>query len=207
MDVIGTEYDILSYASPPIWKLHPSGVKHTSSPSTVATFLTICLMAVLQLSRYSVFHNGDTPIQLGLPWWSYSCQCLNTETPTQSNRGFTTETPSIFYTFCLYVRLVVILQFASLIINEDKLLLNSISGVQRQHTNQYSLPSRTSFHHLKLQPCGRQMAQHISWSQDHSTSLPISESILQTSTPVWTVPDTYIFKASSYFIIISLIIN
>jgi len=40
---------------------------HTSPPSTVAIFLVTHLMAVLQLSRYSVFHGGDTPIQLGLP--------------------------------------------------------------------------------------------------------------------------------------------
>jgi len=75
----------------------------------VATFLTTCLMAVLQPSGYSVFHGGDTPIQLGLPWRSYSCQCLNTETFAQGNRGFTTETLSISYTISLYIRLVVIL--------------------------------------------------------------------------------------------------
>ena len=40
---------------------------YTSLPSIAATFLTTCLMAVLQLSGYSVFHGGDTPIQLGLP--------------------------------------------------------------------------------------------------------------------------------------------
>ena len=40
---------------------------HTSPPSMAATFLTTYLMAVLQLSGYSVFHGGDTPIQLGLP--------------------------------------------------------------------------------------------------------------------------------------------
>jgi len=33
------------------------------------------------------------------------------------------------------------------------------------------------------------MAQHISWSQGCSTSLFISKSILQTSTPVWTMSD------------------
>jgi len=82
---------------------------HTSLPSTVATFLTTCLMAVLQPSGYSVFHIGDTPIQLGLPWRSYSCQCLNTETSARGNRSFTTETLSISYTFCLYIRLVVTL--------------------------------------------------------------------------------------------------
>ena len=40
--------------------------KHTSLPSMVATFLTTCLIVVLQPSRYSIFHSGDTPIQLGL---------------------------------------------------------------------------------------------------------------------------------------------
>ena len=81
----------------------------TSPPSTAATFLAICHMAVLQPSGYSVFHGGDTPIQLSLPWRSCSCQCLNTETSAQGNRGFTTKTPSISYTFCLYIRLVVTL--------------------------------------------------------------------------------------------------
>ena len=82
---------------------------HTTLPSTAATFLTTCLMAVLQLSGYSVFHGRDTPIQLGLLWQSYSCQYLNTETSAWGNRGFTTETPSISYTISLYIRLVVIL--------------------------------------------------------------------------------------------------
>ena len=39
---------------------------YTSLSSTAATFLTTCLMAVLQPSGYSIFHSGDTPIQLGL---------------------------------------------------------------------------------------------------------------------------------------------
>ena len=39
----------------------------TSPPSTAATFLATHLMAVLQPSRYSVFHGGNTPIQLSLP--------------------------------------------------------------------------------------------------------------------------------------------
>ena len=53
-----------------IQKLHShSGVtsKYTSLPSTAAIFLITHLMAVLQLSGYSIFHGGDTPIQLGLP--------------------------------------------------------------------------------------------------------------------------------------------
>jgi len=39
----------------------------TSPPSTVATFLATRHMVVLQPSGYSVFHGGDTPIQLSLP--------------------------------------------------------------------------------------------------------------------------------------------
>ena len=54
----------LSRNNVPVVKLPPN---HTSLPSTAATFLATCLMAVLQPSRYSVFHGGDTPIQLGLP--------------------------------------------------------------------------------------------------------------------------------------------
>jgi len=98
-------------------KLHPCG--DIISKLYKPTFFATCLMAVLQPSRYLIFHSGDTPIQLSLPWWSYSCQCLNTETSTQGNRDFTTETLSISYTIHLYIRLVVILWFTSLIINED----------------------------------------------------------------------------------------
>ena len=75
----------------------------------VATFLTIHLMVVLQPSGYSVFYSGDTPIQLSLPWQSYSCQCLNTETSTWGNKSITTENLSISYIFRLYIRLVVTL--------------------------------------------------------------------------------------------------
>jgi len=64
---------------------------------------------MLQPSEYSVFHGRDTPIWLSLPWQSYSCQYLNTETFAQGNRGFTTETLSISYNICLYIRLVVTL--------------------------------------------------------------------------------------------------
>jgi len=49
--------------------------------------------------------------------------------------------------------------------------------------NQYSLLSQTSFYSLKLWPHGRQMAQHISWSQGCSMSLHISKPILWTFTP------------------------
>jgi len=42
-------------------------LNHTSLPSTATTFLATYLMVVLQPSGYSVFHGGDTPIQLSLP--------------------------------------------------------------------------------------------------------------------------------------------
>ena len=54
----------LSGNNVPMMKPPPN---HTSLPSTVATFLATCLMAVLQPSGYSVFHSRDTPIQLSLP--------------------------------------------------------------------------------------------------------------------------------------------
>ena len=53
-------------------EIHPHSEvtsKHTSPPSMAATFLTTHLMAVLQLSGYSIFHG---------------------------RRGFTTETLNIF---------------------------------------------------------------------------------------------------------------
>ena len=112
----------LSYASLPVQKLHPCSniiSNYTSLPSMVATFLTTHLMVVLWPSRYFIFHGRDTPIWIGLPWWSYPCQCFNTETSAWGNRGFTTEILSISYNIYLYIRLVVILQFASLIIDKD----------------------------------------------------------------------------------------
>ena len=57
----------LSYTSPLIRKYIPvvkSPPNHTSLPSMAATFLTTRLMVVVQPSGYSVFHGGDTPIQL-----------------------------------------------------------------------------------------------------------------------------------------------
>ena len=86
----------LSYAIPPTQKLHLCS--DINSKLYKPTFFATRLIAVLQLSGYSVFHSGDTPIQLSLLWQSYFCQCLNTETSAQSNRGFITETPSISYT-------------------------------------------------------------------------------------------------------------
>ena len=39
---------------------------YTNSPCMVAIFLATHLMVVLQPSRYSIFYDGDTPIQLDL---------------------------------------------------------------------------------------------------------------------------------------------
>ena len=104
---------LVSYTSPPVRKTTSPQWCYLrtlqSPPSMAATLLTTRLMAVLQPSGYSIFHGGDTPIQLSLPWRSCSCQCLNTETSARGNRGFTTETLSISYTFRLYIRLVVTL--------------------------------------------------------------------------------------------------
>jgi len=49
-----------------------SPLNHISLPCIAATLLIIHLIVVMQLSRYSIFHNGDTLIQLSLPWWSYT---------------------------------------------------------------------------------------------------------------------------------------
>ena len=58
--------DNMSYTSPPIWKLHPCSDITTSLSSTAATFLATHLMTVLQLSRYSVFHDGVTPVSVSI---------------------------------------------------------------------------------------------------------------------------------------------
>ena len=54
----------LSGNNVPAVELSPN---YTSLSSTVATFFATHLMAVLQPSRYFIFHDGNTPIQLGLP--------------------------------------------------------------------------------------------------------------------------------------------
>jgi len=44
-----------------------SSPNYTSLPSIAAIFLATHFMVVLQPLGYSIFHGGDTPIQLGLP--------------------------------------------------------------------------------------------------------------------------------------------
>ena len=39
-------------------------LNHTSPPSIAATFLATYLMVVLQPSRYSIFHDGVTPVSV-----------------------------------------------------------------------------------------------------------------------------------------------
>ena len=60
---------ILSYTSPLVWKLHPcSGVTFkTYKPTFHGSHLSHNMSyGSTATSRYSVFHSGDTPIQLGL---------------------------------------------------------------------------------------------------------------------------------------------
>ena len=76
IDIWNIQSSNMSYASPLIQKYIPmvkSPPNHTSLPSIVATFLATYLMVVLQSSGYFVFHSRNTPIQLSLPWQSYSC--------------------------------------------------------------------------------------------------------------------------------------
>ena len=84
-----------------------SSPNYISLPSTVAIFLAIHLMAVLQLSRYSmveillfdsVFHNRVTSVSVS-----------TLKSSLRVNRGYTTETPSISYSRNSYIRLVVTL--------------------------------------------------------------------------------------------------
>ena len=61
--------EVCHIPSPLIWKTHLCGTflaNNQSLPSTVATFLTTHLTAVLQPSGYSIFHGRDTSIQLDL---------------------------------------------------------------------------------------------------------------------------------------------
>jgi len=36
---------------------------------------------VMQSSRYSIFHDRDTPIQLGFPWWNHTLVSISTLKP------------------------------------------------------------------------------------------------------------------------------
>ena len=72
--------------------------KNTSPPSIAATFLATRLMAVLQPSMYSVFHDGANPVSVS-----------TLKLPLGVIEVFTTETPSISYIISLYIRLVVTL--------------------------------------------------------------------------------------------------
>jgi len=174
-------------------QVHPSGnyiptvissPNYTSLPSMVATFLVTYLMAVLQPSRYSVFHGRDTPIQLSLPWQSYFSQCLNTETFTQGNRDFTTETLSISYIMVtIYHKGQMITQWVNLLVGYNvgvsqenstrSLCWIRVLYIQSTHSLCYILMSAsflTQGHHVVyicsdiifqiLLPCFRPMMSH-----------------------------------------------
>ena len=102
----------MSYASPPIWKLHSHNniASELYKPTFYGGTATLWIFCLPQ-RRYS-YSTWSSMMEL-------SYQCLNTKTFAQGNKGFTTETLNIFYTICLYIRLVVTLQFASLIIDKD----------------------------------------------------------------------------------------
>ena len=47
----------------------------------VAILLATCLMVVIQSSGYSIFHDGDTPIWLGLSYKSHTPVSISTLKP------------------------------------------------------------------------------------------------------------------------------
>ena len=63
---IGGVYHMQVHPSRNYISMVKSPLKNTSLPSMAAIFLATHLMVVLQPSGYSVFHGGDTPIQLSL---------------------------------------------------------------------------------------------------------------------------------------------
>ena len=98
-----------------ICQVHPSG-KYIS----MVILLSQCSLYKPTFHSSHLSHNmscgGNATIQIfSLPWQGYSyltqsfitelysCQCLNTETSTQSNIGYTTKTLSIFYIISLYI--------------------------------------------------------------------------------------------------------
>jgi len=103
----------LSYASPPIWKLHLHGdiISQLYKPTFHGSHLS-CNMPYGSAATIWIFYLPwwkFPSIWLGLPWRGYFCQYLNTETSTWGNRGYPTKTLSIFYSRNSYIRLVVTL--------------------------------------------------------------------------------------------------
>ena len=79
-------------------------------------------MVVIQQTRYPVFYDGNTSIQLSLLWQNLTPVRHILLKPLLKTIKVISLKPQVFPIVLTYI--------ASLIINKDKLLLNSISSVQ-----------------------------------------------------------------------------
>ena len=102
-------------SGPPMLKtcLHGNTVPSTSMKQACLPwwpfFLQHILTAVMQQSRYPIFNNGDTPIQLGLLWQSSPTLLLSVSYYWNLYLGQYTKILSISYISYSYIRLVVTL--------------------------------------------------------------------------------------------------
>ena len=151
-------------------------------------FLQHILTVVIQQSRYTIFHDGSTLILLSLLWQSSSTLLLSVFYHWTLCLEQYTKIPSISYMTDSYIRLVVILWFANLIIDEDNSYWTQSSVFNSNTPNQHSSPSQTLFTPLKLWLYDRQIVQHISWSQGHFTSLHHQANSMDFHLLVWTMP-------------------
>jgi len=85
-----------------------SNIYNISPPSIMAIFLQHVLMAVIQ-SRYPVFYDRNTPIELGLLWQSSPILLLLVSHHWNLHSVWYTEALSISYISDMYIRLVVTL--------------------------------------------------------------------------------------------------
>jgi len=151
-------------SSLPILKIHFHGGVVITTPLRQAclpwqpSFLQHISAVLMQQSGYPVFHDRDTPIELGLPWQSSPIWPLSVFHYWNLCSGQYTKTPSTSYISDLYIRLVVTLQFTSLIIDEDNSYWTWSLVFNSNTPNQYSLQSQTLSTYLKLQPSSRQIA-------------------------------------------------
>ena len=112
-------------SSPPILKICSHGsVVITTSPRQAClpwqpSFLQHVFTVLMQQSGYLVFYDRNTSIELSLPWQNSPIWLLSVFYHWNLCLGQYTKTPSTFYISDLYIRLVVILQFTSLIISKD----------------------------------------------------------------------------------------
>jgi len=108
LSILYTKFTHLENTS--LWWYCPFNIYYTSLSFTMAILIIICSSSSNVTNQISC-----------LLWWEYSYsawssiaesyfyQYLTTETSTWSDRGYTTETPSISYNSYLYIRLVVTL--------------------------------------------------------------------------------------------------